>query len=99
MAGSVLAKAGFAAGSTVVVRDEEWLVHTCEAVGDGWRLDCLGLSELVRDTEASFYTELEERIEPLDPAGATLVRDESPGFRRTRLWLESVLRKTPLPLH
>ncbi|HEX5113656.1 MAG TPA: helicase-related protein [Pseudonocardiaceae bacterium] len=97
--GATVATAGFAAGSTVVVRDEEWLVHSCEAAGEGWRLDCLGLSELVRNTEAIFYTELEDNVEPLDPSCARLVRDDSPGFRRTRLWLESVLRKTPLPLH
>ncbi len=90
---------GFAAGSTVVVRDEEWLVRSCEAVDDGWVLSCLGTSELVRDTEATFYTDLEEDIAQLDPAEARLVSDTSPGFRRTRLWLESILRKTPLPLH
>ncbi len=90
---------GFAAGSTVVVRDEEWLVRSCEAIGDGWLLSCLGTSELVRDTEATFYTDLEEDIAQLTPEEARLVSDSSPGFRRTRLWLESVLRKTPLPLH
>lgn len=91
--------AGFAAGSTVVIRDEEWLVQACEAVGGGWKLSCLGTSELVRDTEATFYTDLEVDVTPLDPERARLVQDDSPGFRRTRLWLESVLRKTPLPLH
>lgn len=99
MAVSRAATAGFAAGSTVVVRDEEWLIHSCEAVQDGWKLDCIGLSELVRDMRATFYTALEDSVEALDPAQARLVRDDSPGFRRTRLWLESVLRKTPLPLH
>ncbi|HEV2780197.1 MAG TPA: hypothetical protein VGX25_12465 [Actinophytocola sp.] len=82
-----------------MVRDEEWLIQACEPVGDGWKLACLGTSELVRDTEATFYTELEPDVEPLDPARARLVADDSPGFRRTRLWLEAVLRKTPLPLH
>jgi superfamily II DNA or RNA helicase len=92
-------EASFAAGSTVVVRDEEWLVRSCEAIGAGWKLACLGTSELVRDTEATFYTDLEEGIAPLNPEHARLVGDDSPGFRRTRLWLESMLRKTPLPLH
>lgn len=27
---------GFAAGSTVVVRDEEWIVSSCDRTGDGW---------------------------------------------------------------
>jgi superfamily II DNA or RNA helicase len=96
---AVAGSTGFAAGSTVVIRDEEWLVRSCEAVGDGWKLSCLGTTELVRDTEAVFYTDLEDNIAPLDPEKAKLVNDGSPGFRRTRLWLESMLRKTPLPLH
>lgn len=75
--------AAFAAGSTVVIRDEEWLVRSCEAVGDGWKLSCLGTSELVRDSEATFYAELESDVVPLNPEDAKLVSDDSPGFRRT----------------
>lgn len=38
-------------------------------------------------------------VRTLDPADTRLVADTSPGFRRTRLWLDAVLRKTPMPLH
>src|SRR5690606_21040671 len=38
-----------------------------------------------------------DRIELLDPKLTRLVRDDSPNFRRSRLFLEAVLRKTPLP--
>ncbi len=89
---------GFAAGSAVVVRDEEWIVSSCERAGEGWRVRCTGSTELVRGTTATFYTDL-DHIEPLDPAEATLVQDDSPRFRRSRLWVEAVLRKTPVPLH
>lgn len=89
---------GFAAGSAVVVRDEEWIVSSCDRAGDGWRIRCTGSSELVRGTTATFYSTLDE-IEPLDPAAARLVADDSPKFRRSRLWVEAVLRKTPMPLH
>lgn len=88
----------FAAGSVVVVRDEEWIVSACEPAGDGWRVSCVGSSELVQSVPATFYSTLDE-IEPLDPAGAELVQDDSPQFRRSRLWVEAVLRKTPIPLH
>jgi superfamily II DNA or RNA helicase len=88
----------FAAGSVVVVRDEEWIVSSCEPAGNGWKISCVGSSELVASTAATFYSELDE-IAPLDPADAELVQDDSPYFRRSRLWVEAVLRKTPVPLH
>lgn len=87
-----------AAGGTVIVRDEEWVVSTCERAGEGWKVRCLGTSELVRGTTATFYSTLDD-IVPLDPAQAELVRDDSPQFRRSRLFVEAVLRKTPVPLH
>jgi len=88
----------FAAGSVVVVRDEEWIVSACERAGDGWKVRCVGSSELARDMPATFYSALDD-IEALDPADAELVQDDSPNFRRSRLWVEAVLRKTPVPLH
>lgn len=86
-----------APGSVVVVRDEEWLVTGVEPTQDGRLLRCQGLSELVRDTTASFYEGLDD-IEVLDPAQATVVADDSPAYRQSRLWLEASLRKTAVPL-
>ncbi len=88
---------GIAPGSVVIVRDEEWLVTKVEPTNDGRLLSCRGLSELVRDTTASFYDRL-DRIEALDPAEAVVVPDDSPHYRRSRLWLEATLRKTAVPL-
>jgi superfamily II DNA or RNA helicase len=89
--------AGIAPGSVVIVRDEEWLVTKVEPTNDGRLLSCRGLSELVRDTTASFYEGL-DTIEALDPAEAVVVPDGSPHYRRSRLWLEATLRKTAVPL-
>ena len=86
-----------APGSVVVVRDEEWLVTGVEPTNDGQLLRCQGLTELVRDTTASFYESLDD-IEVLDPARATVLADDSPHYRRSRLWLEAALRKTAAPL-
>lgn len=86
-----------APGSVVVVRDEEWLVTGVEHTQDGWLVRVLGLSELVRDTTAAFYSAL-DNIEVLDPAQATVVPDDSHYYRRSRLWLEATLRKTAVPL-
>lgn len=87
-----------APGSVVVVRDEEWLVTGVEHTQDGWLIQAQGLSELVRDTTASFYEAL-DTIEGHDPAEAKILADGSPGYRRARLWLEATLRKTSTPIN
>lgn len=86
-----------APGSIVVVRDEEWLVTNVEPATDGQFVHVQGLSELVRETDAIFSTALDV-VEPLDPAAATIVADDSPGYRRAKLWVESTLRKTAAPM-
>ena len=86
-----------AAGSQVVVRDEEWLVTaTQHTPADGLMVRCIGRSVFVRDQRATFFTNLDV-VEPLDPAETKLVADDSPNFRRSRLFLEAVIRKTPVP--
>lgn len=84
-------------GSVVVVRDEEWLVTGVEHTQDGALLTVQGLSELVRETSATFYERYDD-IEVHDPAQATVEPDPSPGYRPTKLWLEATLRKTAVPL-
>jgi superfamily II DNA or RNA helicase len=87
-----------AVGELVVVRDEEWLVRSVRTIGqDETRLEVTGVSELVRDQNAVFYDTL-DRVERVDPRSATPVFDETPAFRRSRLWLESVLRRSPVPV-
>lgn len=86
-----------APGSVVVVRDEEWLVESVDQTLDGALLHVQGLSDLVRGTSASFYESL-DTIEVLDPRLATVRADTSPGYRRSRLWVEATLRKTSVPL-
>src|SRR6478752_29143 len=86
-----------APGAVVVVRDEEWLVRETEQTADGLLVHVQGLTELVRDTRACFYQSLDD-IRPLDPRAAQVVADDSPRYRRSRVWLESMFRRTPLPL-
>ena len=86
-----------APGSVVLVRDEEWLVTAVTNTADGPRLTVRGLSELVRDTTATFYASL-DTIAVVEPAQMTVVADDSPGYRRSRLWVEATLRKTALPV-
>ncbi len=86
-----------APGSVVLVRDEEWLVTSVEQTDDGQLLQVQGLSDLVRGTTASFFESL-DTITTLDPREAMPVADDSPKYRKARLWLEATLRKTPIPL-
>lgn len=84
-------------GSVVIVRDEEWLVTSLETSDDVTLLSVQGLSELARGTSATFYDTLDD-IEVHDPARSELVGDDSPGYRRSRLWLEPTRCKTPVRL-
>lgn len=86
-----------APGSIVIVRDEDWLVTKVEPTLDGFFVHVTGLSELVRDTEAVFSTAIDDIIEA-DPTRVSVVADTSDQFRRSRLWLESMLRKTPVAI-
>nr|CRL70028.1 helicase [Mycolicibacterium komanii] len=86
-----------APGSVVLVRDAEWLVTKVEQATDGYFVHVIGLSELVRDTEATFSTAIDQVV-TVDPAKVAVVADKSPNFRRSRLWLEATLRKTPIPV-
>jgi len=86
-----------APGAQVVVRDEEWLVRAVQQTpADGKLVRVIGASELVREQEATFFTELDD-VQPLRPEDTTLALDPTPGFRRSRLYLEALIRKTPLP--
>ncbi|MEV2210410.1 DEAD/DEAH box helicase [Streptomyces sp. NPDC050997] len=87
----------YPAGAQVVVRDEEWLVRSSmPTTDDGTRIEVVGVSEFVRDQEAVFFSGL-DRIALLDPRETGLVMDDSPNYRRSRLFLEAVLRRTALP--
>lgn len=86
-----------AGGAQVVVRDEEWLVRSVQQTpSDGLMVRCTGTSSLVRDSDATFFTNL-DRIEPLRPEDTVLVADDTPHYRGSRLYLESIIRKTPVP--
>lgn len=88
---------GIAPGAQIVVRDELWLVRTTrETARDGLRIEATGVSDFVRDTEAVFFTSLDE-IEALDPHATMLVPDGSRKHQVGRLYLEAAIRKSFLP--
>lgn len=93
--------ADFPPGSRVRVRGEEWAVERCLPLPRGGvAVHVQGLSELVRHHKAVFITGDDrgtaiDRVEVLRPEETKLVADDSPGYRRTRLFLETLLRRTP----
>ena len=84
-------------GSIVTVRDETWLVTSVEDTPDGALYSVRGVSDFVKGTTASFYSTL-DTIRVLAPEDSMVVADTSPRYRRTRLWIESTLRKSPVPI-
>jgi ERCC4-related helicase len=86
----------YAPGSRIVVRDAEWLIRRVDRTSTGGQaLNVTGISELVKDKEAIFLTEIEKAIEILDPAETKLVKDKSSSYQASLLYMESLLRKTP----
>ncbi|MFB6716445.1 SNF2-related protein [Streptomyces sp. NPDC056358] len=86
------------AGTVIEVRDEEWMVRSSRQVRTGeFLIEAVGASDLVRGQEARFLAPTMDRPRVLRPEDTKLIADDSPNFRRSRLFLEAVLRKTPLP--
>ncbi|MFF7778927.1 SNF2-related protein [Streptomyces tanashiensis] len=86
------------AGTVIEVRDEEWMVRSSRQVRPGeYLIEAVGASDLVRGHEARFLAPTMDRPRVLLPEDTKLIADGSPHFRRSRLFLEAVLRKTPLP--
>lgn len=82
-----------APGMRIVIRDEEWMVRKVETNSMGNKaVHCAGISPLVKDSEAIFLTDLEQ-ITIVNPAEVTLVKDTSPYFRKSRLYIESLWRQ------
>lgn len=93
------ASAQIAPGVTIEVRDELWLVTHVTPTTDGQRIKVRGVSDYVRDYEATFFTALDRDMKVINPTDVTVSLDDSPNFRRARLWIEATLRKTPVPLY
>ena len=86
----------FAPGARIVVRDAEWLIRRVDRTSTGGQaLSATGISELVRDKESIFLTEIEGDIEILDPIDTKLVFDPSSSYQASLLYMESLLRRKP----
>lgn len=83
----------YAPGMRLIIRDEEWMIKKIDTNEIGEQaLSCIGISPLVKDKEAIFLTDL-EKIEAVDPTKVKLVKDESPRYTKSLLYLESQWRQ------
>lgn len=80
----------------MLIRDAEWLVRRTDRTPTGGQaLHCVGLSEIVREKEATFLTEVEEAVEVLRPEDTQLVLDRSSGYADSLVYIEGLLRQSP----
>lgn len=85
-------------GSLVEIRGETWLINAVERPtfdGSPTLVRVTGTTELVRGTEASFLTDLDEII-LVRPEDSRLVPDPSPNHRNGRLHIDAIARRTPV---
>ena len=87
----------YAPGSRILARDCEWVVRRVDPIKTGGHaLHVIGLSEIVRDKEAIFLTDIEGKsLKTINPVEIDIVPDDSAKYRKYRLFVESLLRQTP----
>ncbi len=84
-------------GMRVEIRDEQWIIRKVELNSSytkqrGQTLYVQGLSKFVKDIEAIFLDNIED-IKIIRPEETKLIFDSSPNFIKSRLYIESKLRK------
>lgn len=92
--------AKYAPGMRVLIRDAEWLIKRVELASHApkdrpYELTCIGISNFVRGKEARFLEGFEDDITILRPEETRLVQDDSRAYVKSKLFIESLLRKTP----
>ncbi|MFC7443155.1 DEAD/DEAH box helicase [Laceyella putida] len=83
-------------GSRLHIRGEEWLIQGVQPTNTGaYAVRVIGLSETVRDYQATFLDCIDEVVE-IRPEDVRFVTDESPNYRRSRLYLNALMMRTPI---
>jgi SNF2 family DNA or RNA helicase len=87
----------FTIGQRISARGEDFIVIDVKTNHDAsFLLQAEGISELVKGKRFAFDTKLDTDIKPLDPQLTMLVPDNSTGYRKTKLFLETQIRNAAL---
>lgn len=78
-----------AAGMRITIRDEDFIITKT----DSNIVEAEGISELVKGMKFSFDLNLES-YEVITPENTRLIADKSNGYRKTKLFIETVLRNS-----
>lgn len=98
-------RTGITSGQRVLCRDAEWLVTRVEPIAHknnektgasefDHAVHCVGVDDLVRGHEAIFLTQRDD-IVPVDPTQTKLIKDNSNGYKLSKLFLGAQLRQMP----
>lgn len=82
-------------GARIEVRNEEWLVRSCvfdEAIGS-FVVKAEGTSGVARGLQMTFLDTL-DKIKEVDPLQIDFKVDDSPNFRRTKLFIDMWIKKS-----
>lgn len=82
-------------GIPIRARGEEWLVQEATPAGDHWLVTAVGVTGIVRDQIATFYTAIED-VERADLAKTKVMVDTSNKHLDTKLWLDATIRRSPV---
>lgn len=83
----------FSAGQRITVRDEEFRITRVEKYDEKHSfLHCMGLSELVKNHNYIFDTNIDDNISIVDPSETILVAETDTQCKKTRLLVEAEIR-------
>jgi ERCC4-related helicase len=86
----------FTSGQRITVRGEDFFVSNVSESDNGFILSVEGISELVKGKRFVFDTSIDNDIIPVDPTTTTFVKDDFPGYKRTKLYIETRKRTAPV---
>ncbi|MBU2553072.1 MAG: DEAD/DEAH box helicase, partial [Bacteroidetes bacterium] len=85
----------FSTGQRITTRGEDFLITSILTYPeDGFLIDAVGISELVKGKKFTFDTSIDLDIQAVDPISTRFIADVDTGYRKTKLVLETHIRNS-----